>query len=1091
MKRIFFKVDRSFERLATLMVMGFFALLVAVFVVNGVKAKHQYRLWVINQTADRAKSEMRSVLQFSSFKYLRMVEDLAKSSTIAAALSVENSAKIFLAVQPSFSRTNRKWQDEIFLDFYNSAGNLVVGFNDSLETTLDSGIIRRLNDLSSPQTCSGYDFGQKGFYYFISSPIIYRNRLAGFVRLGLRDGGFVRQLTDSLNLKLCCVFPEKLMNKGESGFLPIDNGNEGYLRGYGSDSLFLSSFASNGVNANQIAYWDGRYYSVFPFFTVNSYGGQKICTIFFAVDTSEVNEDYRAYLWWLFGFSSFFLVLLFFLLRLLFRLPLGVIRDLKNNVEREVSSRSKEIIDANTELRQIFNSTANGLRIIDQNYDVVRVNDAYCKIFGLNREDVEGKKCYDTFPCRFCHTADCSIEKILAGENMVEFDEVSFHKSGKKIRCIHTLVPFLGERDEFLGIIEDTKDITERMNAEEILLKTERLHDAFLDNLTVGVFIKTPEQKMIYQNQLMDNSFGELTDGNRSPDMIPEEVRVRWQVEDEVVLREGKVVVEEKLIDRFGNERSFHTQKFLFRGIDESIRIGGISVDITARVEAERMLRILSKAINASPVSLVLANVNGIVELVNPAFTEITGFSDAESGGMNLSCCFFPGQDQKFVDKILSTVLAGNTWRGEMISYKKDGKEIWITASISPVKDRNGVIQHILIISEDISLRKEYENELRIAKERAEESDRLKMAFLANISHEIRTPLNAIVGFNTLLASPDLSQDDRERFLSIINQNSSHLLRTIENTIDLSKLETGQFKVVNAPCRLNEIMENVYTDLFEQGLVSNSVKLSIKQELADSEMNILTDGYRLRHILENLLTNALRFTTNGFVEFGYTLKDPYNLLFYVVDSGVGISEEKQSHLFLPFTPGASPSNESGGLGIGLPLCKKMIKQLNGEVWFHSALGSGTSFFFTIPLVFVDAKFTTEKHLAINKPPVWTGKQILVVDDLEENFYLLRAAFKDSRARVLWAKNGVEAIDAFRKNPGIDVILMDLRMPTMDGYQATHQIKSMNSNIPVFCQTAFADEEEREKISRSGFDGLFTKPIRLSHLVAELDTILRN
>lgn len=1091
LKRFFFRVDRSFERKATFIVMVFFALLVAVFVISGIVTKHQYREWVINQTAERAKLEIRGIVQFSTYKYARTVEDLSKSAALSLALSEENTENIFLAVQPSFSQMNKKGSDELFLDFYNAKGNLIVGLNDSVETSLDNQIINRLNISDSISQISGYSIGKKGLFYFFANPVVYQNQLVGFVRLGLRSDGFVQQLRDSMNVKLCSIFPESLLRDLDAEFIPIDNGKAGYLQGYGDDSLFLSSFTKNRVGANQCASWGGRYYSIFPFSVVKSYRGENLCSTYFAIDTSEINQDYHAYLWRSFGFSSFFLILLFFLLRLLFRLPLGVIQDLKNNVEREVSNRSKEIIDANTELRQIFNSTANGLRIIGPNCDVIRVNDSYCKIFGMSRDEVEGKKCYDTFPSRFCHTPDCAMTKILAGQSLVELDEVRFHKTGKKIRCIHTLVPFVGERGEFLGLIEDTKDITERMNAEEILVKTERQHDAFLDNLTVGVFIKTPDQKMIYQNQLMDSLFGDIKHGEHFMEMMPPEVLARWRCEDEEVLREGKVIVEEKLFDRFGNERSFHTQKFMFHGVDESVRIGGISVDITTRVEAEQRLRILSKAINASPVSLVLATINGTVELVNPAFSEITGFTDSESSGMHLSNCVFLQQDQLLSETILPSVFAGNTWRGEMLTYRKDGKEIWISANISPVKDRNEKIQHILIISEDITFRKEYERELRIAKERAEESDRLKMAFLANISHEIRTPLNAIVGFNSLLASADLSQEERERFMMVINQNSSHLLRIIENTIDLSKLETGQFKLLNAPCRLNELMQNLYSEVFEQGLVANSVKLSIKQELAESDMNILTDGYRLKQILENLLTNALKYTANGFVEFGYTLKDPLNLLFYVVDSGVGISKEKQSYLFRPFSPGASASNESGGLGIGLPLCKKMVTQLNGEIWFQSAQGSGTSFYFTIPLRFVDAKYTADNHAFSTKPPVWTGKQILVVDDLEENFYLLRAAFKNSQAKILWAKNGEEAIDAFRQNPDINVILMDIRMPKMDGYQATQEIKTMNSNIPVICQTAFADEEEREKINRSGFDGLFTKPIHLSHLVAELDTILRN
>jgi PAS domain S-box len=1069
--------------------MVFFALLIAVFVTNGIATKHEYRDWVIKQTADRVKSEVRGVIKYSTFQYSYVVGNYANSLAIKDALSKEHAEKIFLLVQPNFSRIDRKGADEVFLDFYDEAGRLLIGFNDSLETSIDQQIIQRFKDSLSLSNISGYEIGQQGLYYFLASPVINKNQIVGFVRLGLRDEGFVKQLTDSLNIKFGIVFP---CRPNGSLFQPIAGGKDGYLKGYGNDSLFLTGFTNSGNKSVQSSLsWKDNNYHIFPFSVINSYNGKELCSTFLAINTSDIVKDYRSYLWRLLGFSSVFLVVLFFVLQLLFRLPLGVIQDLKNNVEREVTNRSKAIIDTNRELNQIFNSTANGLRIIDPNYDVIRVNDAYCKIFGIEKDEVEGKKCHETFPCNFCHTANCSMVKVMNGELIIEFDEVSYHKSGKRIRCIHTLVPFLGDNDEFLGVIEDIKDITERMNAEEILLKTERQHDAFLDNLTVGVFIKTADQKMVYQNQLMDNLFGELREGGCFIEFMPESVLSRWRKEDDVVIREGKVVVEEKLFDRFGNERSFHTQKFMFRGVDDSLRIGGISVDITSRVEAERMLRILSKAINASPISVVLADIKGIIEMVNPAFSGVFGFSEGESIGKSISTCVFPHHKELLLDTIYPSVLAGNTWQGELISHKEGGAEFWISANISPVKDRNEAIRHILIISEDVTFRKGYEKELRIAKERAEESDRLKMAFLANISHEIRTPLNAIVGFNSLLSDFDISAEDRERYLMVINQNSSHLLRTIENTIDLSKLETGQFKILNTPCRLNEVMQIVYDDFFEQGLVANSVKLSIKQELADSEMNILTDGYRLKQILENLISNALKYTTNGFVEFGYTLKDPDNLLFYVVDSGVGISKEKQLHLFQPFSPGASPTNETGGLGIGLPLCKQMIRQLNGEIWFQSSLGSGTSFYFTLPLVFVDPKFTNEKHGTLAGALEWSGKQILVVDDLEENFYLLRAAFKNSRAKVIWAKNGEEAINVFKKNPKIDVVLMDIRMPKMDGYQATREIKTMNNSVPVICQTAFADEEERAKITRFGFDGLFTKPIRLSHLVAELDTILRN
>lgn len=1092
MKRLVFNVDRSFERKATIAVMAFFLIVITILVVISVDGRNRYKLWAINNTVERVQSEIHHRINLIKYTSGREIEELSKTPSLAKALKDKNTENLFVEVQPMFSRLNAIGKEKIFLGLYDSNGGMILGINDSLESKLS---IEEFNtpDSKNKKQISGYDIGDRGVFHFIASPVYYLNSLVGFMRLGFRDDEFAQLLQDSLHLKICNqVIVDDSIPGLLSGKNYICTKKASTLITYGEDSLFSHFLGSDGSLETGTAKVGNRYYALFSVGHIAISKRHCNCEMFCAVDVSNFVVSFNAFIGRSILISLGFLLLLYLLLRLLFRMPLNVIQDLQQNLEKKVAERSKEIIDTNTELKQIFNSTANGLRIIDLRFGVVRVNDSFCKLYSVSREDVDSKKCYDSFACKFCHTADCSLERIKNGAKKVEFEEVKVLSDGRRIKCFHTVVPFLGEHEELLGIIEDVKDVTEKMVMEDTLLRTEEQQDTFLNNLTVGVFIKSIDQTMLYQNDTMDNLFGSIRHGEKMGSYITEKTKQKWRLEDESVLAEGSLSVEEKMVDRFGNERTFLTQKFRFTAADGSIRIGGIMIDTTTKVEAEKRLRIMSKAINASPLSLVISTTAGVIEQVNPAFSDLTGYSCDEALGLSVSTCVFPGQDRLLQKEIFPLVLGGSTWKGEFICPKKTGEDIWVSAIISPVRDRHENIRYILIQSEDISFRKEYERELRKAKEKAEESDRLKMAFLANISHEIRTPLNAIVGFNNLLASSDeISPEERLRLVKIINQNSSQLLRIIENTIDISKFETEQFKLLMRPCNLNDLMEELFHEVFEQGLVSNSVKLSIRKELAQSGLTILTDGFRLKQVIENLLTNSLKHTANGFVEFGYTLRDPNTLLFYVVDSGVGIPEDRQETIFQPFTPGASRTNESGGLGVGLPLTKKVLSCLGGEIWFKSSMGSGSSFYFTIPLVIVDAKFSVDKyHQGVNYP-AWIGKQVLIADDLEENFYLLKAALKNTKATILWAKDGFQAVSIFKNNPQIDIVLMDLRMPGMDGYQATEEIKAINHEVPIICQTAYADTVEKEKISSSGFDALFTKPIALTQIINEMDLLLKN
>jgi len=1090
LKRLVFRVDRSFERKATIAVMAFFLAIVLILVVTAINSRNRFKQLTITHAVELAKSEVHHRIDVIKYTFGRDIVDLSKDKVLAKALRDKNSNALFLEVQPMFSQLNANGKEKIFLGIYDVQGNMVLGFNDSLESKFATP---NLQQFSKDQTISGYDLGKGGIFHFIARPVFHQKSLVGFLQLGLRDEEFAHLLRDSLMLKICNVVTlDALPANMPRAARPIETSRNRFLFTYGEDSLFATVFKGPDFSDSKTIESGSRYYTVFSIGHLPLRVDGCSSEVFAAADVTKIISEFRGFLWRSIILSSCFLALLFLLLRILFRMPLRVIRDFQQNLETMVSERSKQIIDTNTELKQIFNSTANGLRIIDLDCNVVRVNSAFCKLSGFPQELVERQKCFDQFACKQCHTAECSLEKIRCGATKVEFVEVKILPSGGRIKCFHTIVPFLGEGEELLGIIEDIKDVTEEMVAEDTLLRTESQQNTFLNNLTVCVFIKSVDQTMLYQNEAMDNLFGSIRLGEKMGLYVTDKIKQKWQLEDESVLVAGALSVEEKMTDRFGKERTFLTQKFKFTAVDGSVRIGGIMIDITSKVEVEKRLRIMSKAIQASPLSLIIANISGVIEQVNPAFNELSGFSTEEAIGLSVSSCVFRGKDQLLNMEIFPSILGGNTWKGEFLFTKKSGEEVWISTIISPVRDRHENIRHMLLQSEDISFRMEYERELHKAKDKAEESDRLKMAFLANISHEIRTPLNAIVGFNRILAAPDgLLPEERVRLVNIINQNSSQLVRIVENTIDISKFETEQFRLLVRPCRLNELLEDLFQEIFEQGLVSNSVKFSIRKEFAEAGLNIFTDGFRLKQVIENLLINALKYTENGFVEFGYTLRDTNTLLFYVVDSGVGIPEERHATLFDPFTPGASRHNETGGLGVGLPLSKKVIGRLGGEIWFSSSMGSGSSFYFTIPLVMADPKFAVDKQHVGTSCPEWLGKQILIADDLEENYYLLKAAIKDTKATIYWAKDGSQAVNMIRSNPNIDLILMDLRMPVMDGYRATEEIRTINERIPVICQTAYADSEDKEKIGNIAFDALFTKPIPLSQIIHKMDLLLKN
>ncbi len=804
-------------------------------------------------------------------------------------------------------------------------------------------------------------------------------------------------------------------------------------------------------------------------------------TTFFAFNTTELHNAHINNIIRTSAFLLFLLLAIVFIIRLFYHKILNSFLKFETNLEEKLHDRTKEIIDTNDELRQIFNSTANGIRIIDNNFIICRVNESFCRLSGIPESNLNGSKCYEIFPSVSCHTDICPLEQIKAGAPIVEQKDIRFKPGGSKIICDYKARPFLGKNGEFLGIIEDFKDITELENAENKTKQTQKQFEALMDSMPIGVFIRDFEGNMIYQNSYMDKAFGPFNFEKKNIKYVfPSSQVDRFLEEDKYVAKYGSFIVEEQLTDSNSTERTYVTHKFKFNGANNTALIGGVSIDISKRKQAEHNYYVLSKAIKNSPIGVLITSPEGLIEFLNPEFERISGKSNEELLGRTFHP--FIEMEASPLKESIEDALKGKVFQEERSLKLYKTQPNWYSLSVAPVFNRNGTVAHIIFVFDDINQRKEYEKEIVIAKTNAEESDKLKTAFLSNLSHEIRTPLNAILGFSSLLNNSTITIEDKVDIPSQLVTHSNILLEIINDLIDISAIETNQLIVNKGECQLNQLLIKTFNE-FVKTNGKRSLKTYIKPGVMEESFTILTDSARLSQVIRHLLSNALKFTDNGFVEFGYTFKDPGTLLFYVIDTGVGLDKDEQDFVFNPFRQADdSKTRTYSGLGLGLAISKNIIERLGGKIWVNSTKGEGSTFYFTLPYIPVRTKFDEvvfpeKENLSFN----WSDKTIMVADDIDSNFRFIQTLLKPTGVNLLWAKNGKEAISIVEDN-NIDLVLMDIVMPEMDGFEATKRIKQIKNHVTVICQTAYPSPENKMAGIECGMDKFLSKPIAVQSMM---------
>lgn len=475
-------------------------------------------------------------------------------------------------------------------------------------------------------------------------------------------------------------------------------------------------------------------------------------------------------------------------------------------------------------------------------------------------------------------------------------------------------------------------------------------------------------------------------------------------------------------------------------------------------------------------------DLNGNFISCNNYLLKYTGYSEEELIGKSAFDIFVPDDEKQKADNVVTDLLQHNkdVYYHEGKILTKDNKLLHVMSHIMMVKDKKGKMKGIFVLGENVTEKNTIITKLKEAKEKAEESNRLKSVFLQNISHEIRTPMNAIIGFMSLLKDSPVDEETRNQFYEIINRSGERLISTVNDIIDISQIETQQIRANKSGINISEILLNIVNTSTPLAAINNN-KIRCTCKYMDSKTMFYTDKNLLSGIFINLISNAFKFTNNGSIEIGSYDKEN-DIVFYVKDTGIGIPENRLEAIFDRFVQADSTlTRPHEGSGLGLSIAKAYAQLLGGDLWVESEVGKGSTFFFNLlkdeikqekPETFIPESI--EKCLKDNY-------KILIAEDDEMSYLFLKNLLEKKGFRITYAKNGAEAVEMVQNDDEISLVLMDIKMPVMNGEEAIRQIRTFNKNIPIIAQTAYAMPADRNKFLEIGSSDYISKPIETNTL----------
>ncbi|NLV19764.1 MAG: response regulator [Bacteroidetes bacterium] len=486
-------------------------------------------------------------------------------------------------------------------------------------------------------------------------------------------------------------------------------------------------------------------------------------------------------------------------------------------------------------------------------------------------------------------------------------------------------------------------------------------------------------------------------------------------------------------------------------------------------------------------------DVEGKLRYANQAFFSNIGY-DRESFNYREYCSFLHPDDRDSIDKIMTGLKNKGQYECEIRIKHRDGHYMDFSIKAVQVKDDTGVLLGTMTIARDITKLKKINEDLVKANVEAETSSRLKSSFLANISHEIRTPLNSVVGFSNLLLANDITQEVKEEYIEQINYNSEKLLQIIGDIIDLSRLESSQIEITYEEISVSEIVNEVIEESRQIIKRSDkSITLNVRNHFGEISDIIFTDKIWLKRVLSHLMDNAIKFTLDGSIELSFC-KEEARLIFRIKDTGIGISKENLARIFEEFRQEIDGHHRPfEGLGIGLTLAKEVIERMGGTIFVESEKGIGSEFSFSIPYRAAGSTKAKNRGVFTDQSPEqldWSSKKCLLVDDNKDVLTYLNRTLLDTGVRILTARSGKEAIEIITDTPDIDVVLLDMQMPEMNGIDAAKCIRSIRKDLPIIAQTAFVFEDDKDIILEAGCDACLIKPIRKEHLLTVMSSFIK-
>ncbi|MFC2138387.1 PAS domain S-box protein [Bacteroidota bacterium] len=786
-------------------------------------------------------------------------------------------------------------------------------------------------------------------------------------------------------------------------------------------------------------------------------------------------------------------------------------------------STEKALMRSEQKYRKIIEAANDAIFIADT--DTGKIIDANKKasiLLGLPIKTIIGMHQSELHPIHLREIVKQGFEKdIIPKQSGIMSESFIQHSDGKLIP-VEISPSIIKSKDGKKMMVSIFRDISDRKKAEEDLIISEDRYKALFGSLKLGVAVYEAVdngEDFIIKNfnkgaEVIDNIVKENVIGKKITEVFKGIKKSGIFKVFQSVYKTGEPEYFPETFykdDRIEGWRESYIYKL------PTNEIVSVYDDITQRklaetaiIESEESFRAITEN---SPDVILRINKSLDISYANKKVEDFFHIKSSQLIQNHVKKLDLNNDILNFILKQIEKVFLLKTKSEHLINHNINDNNIILNWRIIPEFDENRDVKSILCNIRDVTEARKAEEEIRAyneeitaqneglrfineelvkAKNKAEESTKLKSAFLANMSHEIRTPMNGIIGFSSLLNKPGIIDDKRDEYIKIIRNSCGDLLRIVDDILDISIIESGLVEIVESEFCLHDVLKNIKS-IYQEKIsgLEKPIILKINAELDNNNNNCLvtTDEKRLKQILNNLIENAIKFTEQGEIEIGYHFYNS-NLQVYVRDSGIGISRENQKVIFERFRQSEeSNTRKYGGNGLGLAICKGFIERLNGKIWVESDLGKGSTFFIDFPIKKLVKPEITETSDITEREYEWENKSILLVEDDLVSKEFLEALLETTKTKLYCAKTGKEAIAMLKEHKTFDCVLMDIRLPDINGFDVTVEFKKINEDIPVIAQTAFAMADDKTKCKIAGCIDYISKPIDRDELFEKIDKIL--